>query len=128
MLKRLAAFLFIFAIVGQIYAGVCGCAGGHNQPRHSCCKRQKSVGDTISSKGCCDTDCMAQRSENVVQKRTEPASKIKFEAFKENAELPRMAFAPVTAADVARIPPFAEHRLKYPRAPELYVRNCAFLI
>ena len=82
----------------------------------------------MSGKGCCDTDCLAQRSENVLQKRTEPASTIKFESFEKNAELPRMAFAPIAAADVARIPPFADHRLKYSRAPELYMRNCALLI
>ncbi len=71
---------------------------------------------------------MAQRSENLVQKRTEPASKIEFEAVKELAEMPKMAFERVAAFDVVRIPPFANHRLKYSRPPDLYLRHCAFLI
>jgi hypothetical protein len=107
---------------------VCGCLDGHNQPQHSCCKRQKNAKDSVSGRGCCDTDCMAQRSETLIQKRTEPASKIKFEAIEELAEMPRMAFERVVALDVVRISPFANHRLKYSRAPELYLHHCAFLI
>ena len=128
MLKRLAAFLFILTVVGQVYAGVCGCLDGGNEPRHSCCKRQKNARDSVSSRGCCSTDCMGQRSETLVQKRTEPASKITLETVNEPAEIPRMAFERVLALDVARISPFANHRLKYSRAPELYLHHCAFLI
>jgi hypothetical protein len=86
------------------------------------------AGDSISGKGCCDTDCMTQRSENLVQKRTEPAAKLEFEALNELARMPKMAFESLTASDVVRIPHYTNNRLKYSRAPQLYLHNCAFLI
>lgn len=128
MPRRIAALLFIIAIVGQFYAGVCGCVGGGAQPRHSCCKRQKTVGDVISRKNCCPSECLLQPSEKPLQDRVQATAKIKFETVKAAVETPRSSFERIVVVDVVRLPPFSNHRLKYPRPPELYLRHRAFLI
>lgn len=128
MLKRLAAFLFIFVIAGQVSAGVCGCVGSDNKLQHSCCKRQKTAGDSISKKGCCDTDCMVRQSERQVQVRAEPGAHLQFQAVDEPSEIPKLSLERVSIRSTVTIKPFANHRLKYARPPELYLRHRAFLI
>jgi len=127
-MKRLAALLFIFAIVGQVSAGVCGCLGGETKPKHSCCVRKKAVRDVISAKGCCETNCLAGKAENVVRDRTEPAAKIKFHDAVERGPMQYALFPPVPARAGVSIKPFAGNRLKYARPPDLYLRHHAFLI
>ena len=128
MLKRLVAFLFIFTVAGQVYAGVCNCFDGNRQPQHSCCKRQKGERDSISTKGCCDTNCATQQYDTVVQVRTEPTAKIKFEPIIFSDHRPAHVFVTVIRDGFVPKPPFADHRLKYSRPPELYLRHHALLI
>ena len=128
MLKRLTAIFFIFLIAGQVSAGVCGCLSDVSQPQHSCCRHKRSANDAVRRKGCCDNDCAMSQSERLPQDRTITSFEItskavaqpltpKVENFTAVA-VPNMAFA-VTAGD---------HRLKYSRPPELYLRHHAFLI
>jgi hypothetical protein len=127
-MKRLVALLFIFAIAGQVSAGVCGCLGGETKSKHSCCIRKKTVRDTISAKGCCETNCLARQAENIVQDRTEPSAKIKFHVAVERVSMQYALFPPVSARAGVSIKPFAGDRLKYARPPDLYLRHHAFLI
>jgi hypothetical protein len=102
--------------------------GANNRPRHSCCKREKGERNAVRTKGCCDTNCSTQQSDTVVQVRTEPTAKIKFEPITVTAAIPRLAFEPDIHFGFVPKPPFANHRLKYSRPPELYLRHHAFLI
>lgn len=128
MLKRLAAFLFIFAIAGQVYAGVCVCLGGDKEAAHSCCKREKEARDSISGKAGCETDCAASPAGKPVIDRIEPAAKIKFQAVQFSPAVPRISFENIRTGSSVPIRPFADHRLKYARPPDLYLRHHAFLI
>ena len=128
MLKRLAALLFIFAIAGQIYAGVCGCISGDNEPEHSCCKRDKADGDSLTGKTCCDADCVIGSADKLAQDRTKPAPQIQFQALKISALLPTFTFEPAVTLQLLSPPRSERHRLRYSRSPDLYLRHHAFLI
>jgi hypothetical protein len=128
MLKRLTAIFFIFVIVGQVSAGVCGCLGSGIQPQHSCCRHKKSANDAIRQKGCCDTDCAMSRSERLPQDRTNTAIKITLKAVAKPAAPKLENFAPIATQNIAPVVTVADHHLKYSRPPELYLRYHAFLI
>jgi hypothetical protein len=128
MLKRLAAFLFIFVIAGQVSAGVCGCVRGETESKHSCCKRDKKAGDSIRGKSCCDVDCMAGQSDRPVQDRTTPQAKLQFKTADQPREALKLTFEPVPIQSTVSVNRFTNHRLKYARPPELYLRHHAFLI
>jgi hypothetical protein len=128
MLKRLVAIFFIFVIAGQVSAGVCGCLGAESQPRHSCCKRQKPTVDALRQKGCCDSECALSQSERLPQERTNTTVKLTLKAVTEPA-LPRLErFAPLAIDNIEQTVGIVDHRLKYSRPPELYLRHHAFLI
>ena len=128
MVKRLAAFLFIFVIAGQVSAGVCGCMGGESNSKHSCCKREKGGVDSIRAKGCCDTDCMARQSDRPVQDRRAPQPQLHFQTAVEPVEVLKFVFDRVAVRRTVSVNRFTNHRLKYARPPELYLRHHAFLI
>jgi hypothetical protein len=126
MLKRLAAIIFILAIAGNLSAAVCGCLDG-DKTVHSCCKKNSGDGASLRAKGCCDTNCVMSHSQNSPQDRTETI-KISFKTAIAASPEPivRASLAPV---DNFSLPaPFTNHRLKYSRPPELYLRHHAFLI
>jgi len=128
MLKRLTAIFFIFLIAGQVSAGVCGCLGDGDRPQHSCCKHERSASDALRRKGCCDNDCAMSQSERVPQDRTITAFKITSKAIPEPA-IPKLEnFVPVESPSFASSIAAVDHRLKYSRPPELYLRHHAFLI
>ena len=128
MLKRLIALLFIFVIAGQVSACVCGCLGAESQPRHSCCKRQKPDRDAVRRKGCCDEDCALRQAERLPQDRTNSVAKITYKAEAELITLSLVSFAPITAQNLALAAAVTDHRIKYSRPPDLYLRHHAFLI
>ena len=128
MLKRLTAIFFVFVIAGQVSAGVCGCVGGENKARHSCCKRDKTAGDSIRSKGCCDADCMVRQSDRPVQDRTAPQAQLQFQTADEPLEVLKFTFERAPVYRTVSVNDFTNHRLKYARPPELYLRHHAFLI
>ena len=128
MLKRLVALSFIFFIVGQVSAGVCGCLDDASQPQHSCCKRQKATVEAIRQKGCCDNDCAMQRSEKLPQDRTSASFKITSTAIAQPAAIKLENFTPIATIDIAPVIAVVDHRLRYLRPPELYLRHHAFLI
>lgn len=128
MLKRLVALSFIFFIVGQVSAGVCGCLSRESRPQHSCCKRQKPTVDALRQKGCCDSDCAIQRSEKLTQDRTSTSVKITSKAMAEPAAIKLENFTSIAAVAIAPVVTVNDHRLKYSRPPELYLRHHAFLI
>ena len=127
MLKRLAAIIFVLAVTGQAFAGVCGCFAIEGR-HHSCCKPAKVTGEAVRPKGCCDTECLKRSAELTSQSRTEATVKINFEARPTTAAVPTFSFEPVVADSYVTISQFADHRLKYSRPPELYLRHHAFLI
>ena len=128
MLKRLTAILFIFLIIGQVSAGICGCVVDNSQPQHSCCKRQKASADVLRQKGCCENDCAMSQSERLPQDRAGVAFKISYKAIAQPATPKLESFAPVAAQTIVLAATAADHHLKYSRPPELYLRHHAFLI
>jgi hypothetical protein len=128
MVKRLIALLFIFVIAGQVSAGVCGCIGGGNKPKHSCCKRKKAAGDVMSAKGCCGTNCMVRQSQKVIQDRTASAPEIKFQTVIIPTQVAAPGFRPMVSHEPFVFARFSNNRLKYPRPPDLYLLHQAFLI
>jgi hypothetical protein len=128
MVKRLTAFLFILVIAGQVSAGVCGCIGGESKPQHSCCKRAKKAVDSISKKSCCDTDCAARQSDRPVQDRTASQAKLQSQTSDEPREALPFTFERTAIIRAVPVTHFTNHRLKYARPPELYLRHHAFLI
>ena len=129
MVKRLIALLFIFVIAGQVSAGVCGCIGGGDKPKHSCCKRKKAVSaDAMSAKGCCGTNCMVRQSERAVQDRTASSPEIKFQTVIGTTQVSAASFKPIISHRPFVFAPFANNRIKYPRPPDLFLLHQAFLI
>jgi hypothetical protein len=129
MLKRLTAILFIFIMAGQISAAVCGCLGGDSRPQHSCCEHKKSVGDTLRRKGCCDdNDCAMRQSERLPQDRTNATAKITLNIAVEPTIPELESFEPVALKNFVPTSTILDHRPKYSRPPELYLRYHAFLI
>jgi hypothetical protein len=128
MMKRLATFLFILVIAGQVSAGVCGCVGGESKSKHSCCKRAKKAVDSIQKKSCCGSDCMARQSDRPVQDRRSPQARLQFQSVDEPLHVPKFTFERTTADRAVLVNDFTNHRLKYARPPELYLRHHAFLI
>lgn len=128
MLKRLVALLFIFFIAGQVSAGVCGCFGDASQPQHSCCKRQKTERDAWRQKGCCNNDCAMSRSEKLPQDRTNTTVNLTLKAVAEPATPKLENFVPISKQQAIASVTADDHRLKYSRPPELYLRHHAFLI
>lgn len=128
MLKRLASILFVFAIVGQVYAGVCGCLIGDDEATHSCCKRSKAAGDAIKAKDCCAADCEVQQADLLTQDRSNPTPQIKLQAVKPAAAIPAIPVEWVASTSSIITQQIADHQLKHPRPPDLYLRHHAFLI
>jgi len=128
MLKRLTAIFFVFLIAGQVSAGVCGCLCGESEPRHSCCLHQKSANDTVRQKGCCDNDCAMSQSERLPQDRTVTSFKLNSKAVAEPATPKLENFIRIVTQNAAVTIAAVDHRLKYSRPPELYLRHHAFLI
>jgi hypothetical protein len=128
MVKRLAAFLFVLVIAGQVSAGVCGCIGGESKSKHSCCKRAKKTVDSIQKKSCCGVDCMARQSDRPVQDRRAPQGGLQFQSADEPQEVIRFTFERIAVRQTVPLNFFTNHRLKYERPPELYLRHHAFLI
>lgn len=130
MLRKLAALLFVLAIAGQVSAGICVCAGSQSSKAgHSCCKRKKASGNSISKKPCCDMNCMSQRSGAVAQDRVDASAKVKFHELLAAVTLPRPAFPHTRSRKIIAVPDvFGTSRLKYARPPDLYLRHHAFLI
>ena len=129
MLKRIIAILFIFVMAGQVSAGVCGCISGYGQPQHSCCKHKKAVNDTMRRKGCCDdNDCAMRQSERLPQDRTDAAVKITLR-IAAAPPMPKLEnFKPVALQNFVPLTAAVDHRLKYSRPADLYLRHHAFLI
>jgi hypothetical protein len=128
MLKRLVAIIFVFVVAGQVSAGVCGCVGGGNKSIHSCCKRDKIAGDSIRNKGCCDAECMVRQSDRPVQDRRAPQAELQFQTADEPLDVLKFTFERVAVRRAVSSNHFTNHRLKYARPPELYLRHHAFLI
>jgi hypothetical protein len=128
MVKRLVALLFIFVIAGQVSAGVCGCMGLGNKPKHSCCKRSKDKANAFKAKGCCGANCMVGRTERPAQDRTASSPEIKFQEVRDFVPVIPIVLKPVTRHATHTPAPFANHRLKHPRPPDLFLLHHAFLI
>lgn len=128
MVKRLTAFLFILVIAGQVSAGVCGCIGGESKATHSCCKRAKKSADSIQKKSCCDADCAARQSDRPVQDRTASQARLQSQAADKPREVHQFTFERTAIIRAVPVTRFTNHRLKYARPPELFLRHHAFLI
>jgi hypothetical protein len=131
-LKWLTTLVILLALTGSVWAGVCGCFS-EQQKSHSCCKKDKSVGDYMSAKTCCSADCetVISAASKTPQKQNSDNSHLKapFEAA-EGAEAFKVEWlSRVFRAEAPR--PKArtgDNRLRFARGPDLYLRHNSFLI
>ena len=130
MFKRFAVLFFILVVAGQAWAGICGCLNTQAQPSHSCCQRsKKSSVTTVSPKGCCDKDCYWTSNQKTPLSQfdnstLDVSSKLKAEPI---ARIVWTQTAPTVLQPIPP-PPFLNHRLRYSRPPDLYLRHHSFLI
>jgi len=127
MLRRVAAILFILALAGQIYAGVCGCMGGESETAHACCKPKTAIENSMQGKACCETACAMSHSGNVIPDRLETLAKITFQAVEPTAA-PSFPFVAPSIVRNAYAPIRSLRDAAYVRPPELYLRHHAFRI
>ena len=127
MLTRFATLIFVLAVTGQAFAGVCGCFAIEAKT-HSCCKPHNATQASLYPKGCCDTECLTRVTERTSQGRAEVLSRTTVTPVAEPATSFAWSFEPVAAESQAKTSQLGNHRLKYSRPPELYLRNHAFLI
>jgi len=130
MLKRVTSLLLLFALTGQVWAGVCGCFDDHNDS-HSCCRPDKSGKDSLAAPPCCSADCESMTGSQVPGKNADRISPDA--ASKQIAPDPvsafRHALPRVVRLDVRPSNVLGNHRLKHARPPDaLYLRHHSFLI
>ncbi|MDI1242530.1 MAG: hypothetical protein PSX80_11470 [bacterium] len=129
MLKWVTSLLLLFALTGQVWAGVCGCFEDHDDS-HSCCKPDKSGKDSLAAPPCCSADCESIVSSQIPGKNTDRISQDS--SSKEIAPAANSAFSPVLPLAVystVRPLKLLGHRLKLARPPDaLYLRHHSFLI
>ncbi|KXK07360.1 MAG: hypothetical protein UZ17_ACD001000017 [Acidobacteria bacterium OLB17] len=128
MLRRFAAIIFVLALAGQIYAGVCGCIGAENKNAHSCCKPKASVENSMQGKACCETACTMSNSQNIVPDRLETLAKVTFAAIEPASPVAAFDFSPTPAAYKHIAPQVTAISAADLRPPELYLRHHAFRI
>jgi hypothetical protein len=131
MLKRLSALLFILAIAGQAFGGVCECLNRRAAaPKHSCCKKSKVPAASFSAKGCCETDCGPIANTGVVRSSSENstlnvAPKHTSEVAAQIVWLPRSVAA---ASPTRPASPSIDKRHRFARPPDLFRLHHSFLI
>jgi hypothetical protein len=115
-------------MAGHAAAGVCRCLSGESQPSHSCCKRQKSGGESIKGASCCETDCSVSGSESFPQTRADAAIKLTLKAVPPRTRQRSWFARPFVMARPSLISSKSSHRLKFARPPDLFLNSHAFLI
>lgn len=133
MLKRFAALLFVIALAGQVWAGVCLCLKGGEDDAHaammSCCKREKADTTVMSAKSCCDRPCGESDGNELPRSASDTSFKI---------PAPVLSAVEKLIAPLRRSPNFAarlpiskrsgDAPLQLSHPPDLYLQNHAFLI
>jgi hypothetical protein len=71
---------------------------------------------------------MARQSDRPVQDRRAPQARLQFQTADEPIRVPGFKFERTALRKTVLVNRFADHRLKYARPPELYLRHHAFLI
>jgi hypothetical protein len=128
MRNWIVSALLIFAMSGQMLAGVCGCEDGHNE-KHSCCKPDKSGNTAMSAPGCCSADCESiTTTKTPVKKNAEVA-----QSGKPSPRLPVVEIAvtwPTFAENYRPLTPKRPtgHRLGRARPSPLFIQHNSFLI
>jgi len=127
MLRRFAAIIFVLALAGQIYAGVCGCMGGESETAHACCKPKTAIENSMQGKACCETACTMSHSENTVPDRLETLANITFQAA-EPSVVTSFTFEAPTIVLKSIAPMRTVRGAASLRPPDLYLRHRAFRI
>jgi hypothetical protein len=128
MQKRLAVLVFLLAIVGNVWAGVCHCLTDDDHGRASCCKREKVEEPSFSAQPCCGDECGPPLSTGIRAVQADQLTKISFtlqpvEDFYFQPKVESTGISAYVPGDLA-----APGRLYLPRPPELYLVHQSFLI
>ncbi|HSI89279.1 MAG TPA: hypothetical protein VK918_09495 [Pyrinomonadaceae bacterium] len=128
MQKRLAVLVFLLAIVGNVWAGVCHCLADDDHGRASCCKREKIDDPAFSAQPCCGEECGPPLSSAIRAVQADQLAKISFtlqpaEQFHFQPKVESKGTNAYVPGDRA-----AARRLYLPRPPELYLVHQSFLI
>jgi hypothetical protein len=132
MLKRLFAILFIIALTGQVWAGVCLCLDTGEEDAHakmSCCKREKAQANQVSARPCCDEPCGETNGNKLPFSPSESNNKIPapvlnaIEKFINSFNRKPNYTAPLIISKRS-----GDRRLQLSHSPDFYLQNHAFLI
>lgn len=128
MFRRAATILFLFAITSSVWAETCVCFPSF-KTEDNCCRRKTSERPALEGKGCCGENTCG------VANQADPASVSDSSASKGYSSvqpLPNHQPTPyrveIRALPIFVRSAFVDHRLRYARPPNLYVRYSSFLI
>ena len=130
MLKRLVALFFIFALAGQVLAGVCACLDGNGAGREkkSCCPLKKAKKSSVSKKNCCDANCV-KKSDSMPRSQSESPVKIPLMVRKAVEKFVVSLAGGLSSTEFAPEPKrFLQTSPQLANPPDLYLQNHAFLI
>ena len=131
MLKRLTALFFIFALAGQVLAGVCVCLDGKGagKVKTSCCPLKKAKKNSVSKKTCCDSTCV-KKGENFPRSQSESPVKIPLMVRKAVEKFVASLDERFVSTEFAPQPKgiLQSSPRKPANPPDLYLQNHAFLI
>ncbi len=129
MLKRFAAILFVLALAGNVWAGLCDCFEGANHSESDCCKRDRSGNTSISKKPCCGSECGESAFVTVNSTLTDTAVKIPHQAGLLSINPFFFESLGISHPDGSRSAgPHIEYHPQFPRPPNLYIKHNSFLI
>src|SRR5690606_6635861 len=128
MQRRLAVIVFLLAIAGNVWAGVCHCLDDGDHSSASCCKRKFDAEPSFSAKPCCGDECGQSNTSVVRAVQTDQLTKVSFtlqpiDSFDFRPEIdPGGANAYVSGCTAAAL------RVPLPRPPDLYLIHRSILI
>ena len=130
MLRRIAAFIFVLTVAGNVWAGLCECIDmGDDHAVSSCCEREHSEQAYMAAKPCCETDCNELTAVSVHRQQSESGIKIPLPAhvLASSPPVPALRMA-LSAGSMGIDASFVDLRLGFPRPPNLYLKHHSFLI
>ena len=129
MVKWVASLVMLFALTGQVLAGVCGCLH-QRKDTHSCCKPDKSRKTSISARGCCSPECGVMSTSKTPANKSSNVSTAQVDLKQMNVASSTMSWLTrVTVVREKATSLYFRHRHTLARPPDaLYLRHHSFLI
>lgn len=127
MFRRMAALIFVIAIAGQAWAGICTCDPA-SQDVHSCCKRKSGAVNYLSGKGCCESSKCISTSESPSFTSGVTVPTITSVEVSPSFVIPYVKTVDPDIHRTVVTKSYDGYHHRYARPPDLYVRHNSFLI